>query len=117
DNPPGALVEINARVQAGRLGLVWNYAGEAYDAATIEAWSQAFAAELAALVAHCLQPGSGALTASDLPQARLQADEFALLAAREDARAIEHAFPLTPLQRGVLLESLRGDGADPYFQQ
>ncbi|SDZ30514.1 non-ribosomal peptide synthase domain TIGR01720/amino acid adenylation domain-containing protein, partial [Lysobacter sp. yr284] len=117
DNPPGALVEINARVQGGRLGLVWNYAGEAYDAATIEQWAQAFAAELAALVAHCLAPGSGLLTASDLPQARLDAGEFASLAAREDARSIERAFALTPLQRGVLLESLRGEGTDPYFQQ
>ncbi|UZW58433.1 non-ribosomal peptide synthetase [Lysobacter enzymogenes] len=117
DNPPGALVEINARVRGGRLGLVWNYAGEAYDAVTIEQWTRDFAAELSALVAHCLEPGSGLLTASDLPQARLDAGEFASLAAREDARSIERAFALTPLQRGVLLESLRGEGADPYFQQ
>jgi amino acid adenylation domain-containing protein/non-ribosomal peptide synthase protein (TIGR01720 family) len=117
DNPPGALVEINARIVGGALELAWNHAAEAYDAATITRWTDAFAHELDALIAHCIEPGQGRLTRSDLPQARLAADEFALVAARDDARRIVRAFALTPLQQGLLVETLRRRGADPYWQQ
>ncbi|RMH92926.1 amino acid adenylation domain-containing protein, partial [Lysobacter pythonis] len=117
DNPPDVLLEINARVVGARLELAWNYAGEAFDASTIQRWADAFADELKNLIAHCLRPGQGRLTPSDLPQMRLPGHEFTVLAARADGQAIERAFPLTPLQRGVLVESLRRSGRDPYFQQ
>ncbi|MGO1081377.1 condensation domain-containing protein, partial [Inquilinus sp. CA228] len=75
-SPLGAELVVNGQVAEGLLGLSWLYSAARHDAGTIEQLAQAFAAELAALVALCGAPGAGGLTPSDVPLAGLSQAEL-----------------------------------------
>ncbi|MGO1081355.1 condensation domain-containing protein, partial [Inquilinus sp. CA228] len=67
--------------------------------------AQAFAAELAALVALCGAPGAGGLTPSDVPLAGLSQAELDALPV--PAAEVEDLYPLSPMQQGMLFHSLQ----------
>ncbi|MGO1081376.1 condensation domain-containing protein, partial [Inquilinus sp. CA228] len=75
-SPLGAELVVNGQVAEGVLGLSWLYSAARHDTVTIEQLAQAFAAELAALVALCGAPGAGGLTPSDVPLAGLSQAEL-----------------------------------------
>ena len=104
-SPLGAELVVNGQVAEGVLGLSWLYSAARHDAGTIEQLAQAFASELAALVALCGAPGAGGLTPSDVPLAGLSQAELDALPV--PAQEIEDLYPLSPMQQGMLFHSLQ----------
>jgi non-ribosomal peptide synthase protein (TIGR01720 family) len=73
------LVDVTARVMAGRL-LVWfGYSENRYRPSTLEALSARFVEALRALVAHCASPEARGLTPSDFQGADLSQDAVDML--------------------------------------
>ena len=65
------LLEVEGRVQGGRLQVQWMYSRETHRRETIEALARGFAEELGEIIGHCLAPGVGGFTPSDFPEAEL----------------------------------------------
>ncbi|MFD1148976.1 amino acid adenylation domain-containing protein [Saccharothrix hoggarensis] len=109
---PGAprphLLDVVGQVRDDRLEFTFHYSENAHDEATVTGLADGFAAALRAIVAHCAQPGVGGRTPSDFPLARLTQDEV-------DRITGEDAYPLTPMQAGMVFHGLGDRGV--YFQQ
>ncbi|MGK3989851.1 amino acid adenylation domain-containing protein [Sorangium sp. So ce136] len=110
------LLEVNAVVTGGQLELSWIYSPEAHREGTIRALASGFTAELEALIAHCRAPEAGGYTPSDFPLARLREPALAQLFARW-GRGIEDAYPLSPVQQGMLFHTLYDRESGAYCQQ
>jgi amino acid adenylation domain-containing protein/non-ribosomal peptide synthase protein (TIGR01720 family) len=103
--PLVAELVVTGQVVESALSLAWTYSAARHDAATIEGLAKVFGAELQALVELCCAPGAGGLTPSDVPLAGLT--QSVLDALPLPASEIEDVYPLSPVQRGILLHSLR----------
>ncbi|WP_437756712.1 amino acid adenylation domain-containing protein [Sorangium sp. So ce1389] len=110
------LLEVNAVVTGGRLEVSWVYSPEAHRDSTVKALADGFTAELEALIAHCRAPGAGGYTPSDFPLARLREPVLAQLFSRW-GRGIEDAYPLSPVQQGMLFHTLYDRESGAYCQQ
>ncbi|OYV15455.1 MAG: Amino acid adenylation domain protein, partial [Methylococcaceae bacterium NSP1-2] len=107
--------EIVSHIANGQLQLTWRYSGERYYKATIAALMQAYQQNLIALIAHCLQPETGAYTPSDFPLATLTQPELDGL--KLPARQVDDLYPLAPLQHGLLFHSLYAPDSGVYCVQ
>jgi amino acid adenylation domain-containing protein/non-ribosomal peptide synthase protein (TIGR01720 family) len=108
-------LEINGAVAGGQLRLRWSYSGEQYEAKTIERLANRYMEELAALVEHCRGEGAGGRTPSDYPLARLSQAEVDRLTG--DGRGVEDIYPVTPMQQGMLFQTLLDPQAVGLFEQ
>ncbi|MFD8495080.1 amino acid adenylation domain-containing protein [Amycolatopsis sp. NPDC059657] len=108
-------LEIVGLVKDGRLDFTWSYSANLHDAATVERLATEFAAQVAALVEHCLRPGAGGRTPSDFPLAGLDQSTVDRLVG--DGRAIEDIYPLTPMQSGILYDSMMAPDSNAYVAQ
>jgi amino acid adenylation domain-containing protein/non-ribosomal peptide synthase protein (TIGR01720 family) len=108
--PRRYLLEVNAGVAGGRLQAAWTYSEAVHRADTVERLAGAWLDALRELVAHCTAPGTGGATPSDFPLLRIGQAELDRLVAQVGGR-VEDAYPLTPLQHGILFHSL--ESADP----
>lgn len=115
DAPLPTPLAIDCQVQEGRLGMRWTYSREQFDEASVTALADAYSAELALLVEHCLDDRSGGCSPADFPLARLSQAQLDALAI--PARRIEDIYPLTPMQEGLLLHTLLEPGQGLYFMQ
>jgi non-ribosomal peptide synthase protein (TIGR01720 family) len=73
------VLNINAMVSNGQLGIGIEYSKEQLDEAVVASFAEALVAKLSAIVNHCQTPGVGGLTPSDLPDAGMdqqQLDKF-----------------------------------------
>ncbi|HEY0514544.1 MAG TPA: amino acid adenylation domain-containing protein [Thermoanaerobaculia bacterium] len=114
------LFAVDALVLGDRLRVNWSYDPGLHLPATAERLARGFSAEISALVEHCLSPGAGGVTPSDVPLAGLGQEELDRLlgTAPETIRGVEDLYPLAPMQEGMLFHSLySGEGADLYFEQ
>jgi amino acid adenylation domain-containing protein/non-ribosomal peptide synthase protein (TIGR01720 family) len=109
------LLEITGAVRDGELQFGWTYSRNRHSRATIENRASSFVEILRELVHHCQQPESGGVTPSDFPLAPLLQDELDELVGT--GREVEDLYPLTPVQRGILVQSIGAPGAGPYFEQ
>lgn len=115
DAPRRAWFEVVARVRGGCLEVHWHYSEALHDAADVAQLLQAYEADLAGLVDHCLQDGVACLSPDDVPLAGLQQAELDALAL--DAPNVEDIYPLAPMQQGLLLHTLLNPGAGMYLMQ
>ncbi len=113
--PRGHRLEVTGMVFEGELRMDWMYGRAVHDRATVERVAERFAAELRTLVAHCREPGAGGVTPSDFPLARLTQAE--LDARLGSGRGVEDVYPVTPMQEGLLFESLFAPGTGIYVSQ
>ena len=108
-------LSINGQVYAGELSLEWTFSRDMFDVDTVQRLADQFAAELEAIVAHCLEDAQAGLTPSDVPLAGLtqaQLDSLPIPAAQ-----IEDLYPLAPMQQGMLFHSLLEQGGGHYINQ
>ena len=115
DAPLGNWLEINGQVYGGELNLNWSFSREMFDEATVQGLADDYAQELQALIEHCGQPGNRGVTPSDFPLARLtqaQLDSVPLAMAE-----VEDLYPLSPMQQGMLFQSLYSEGSGDYINQ
>ncbi|WP_369986954.1 non-ribosomal peptide synthase/polyketide synthase [Pseudomonas xanthosomatis] len=114
----GALLSnwlsLNGQVYDGQLSIGWTFSRECFEVAAIDRLAQAYAEELASLVAHCSTAGNRGLTPSDVPLARLGQ---AQLEALEQGRVLEDVYPLSPMQQGMLFHALYDEAQHAYVNQ
>ncbi|VVN21638.1 Linear gramicidin synthase subunit D [Pseudomonas fluorescens] len=115
DAPMGNWLTLNGQVYGGELSIGWSFSRERFDIATIERLAQDYAAELAALIAHCVTPGTQGLTPSDFPLAGL--NQAQLDSVPVASRQIADIYPLSPMQQGMLFHSLYEQQAGDYVNQ
>ncbi|HEU0079301.1 MAG TPA: amino acid adenylation domain-containing protein, partial [Longimicrobiaceae bacterium] len=114
--PRRYLLEVHAGIAGGRLQAAWTYSEAVHRAETVERLAGAWLGALRELVAHCTAPGAGGATPSDFPLLRIGQAELDRLVASAGGR-VEDAYPLSPLQQGILFHSLESGDADTYFEQ
>ncbi|UII73719.1 non-ribosomal peptide synthase/polyketide synthase [Pseudomonas sp. HN11] len=111
--PLGNWLEINGQVYGGELKLNWSFSQQMFDEATVQRLADDYAAQLRALIEHCCD--NHGVTPSDFPLARLsQAQLDTLPVAVAD---VEDLYPLSPMQQGMLFQSLYGEGSGDYINQ
>ncbi|HEU0077897.1 MAG TPA: condensation domain-containing protein, partial [Longimicrobiaceae bacterium] len=108
-------VEVSGAVRGGRLELALSYSAAVHGMETMQRLAGWYAEELRALLAHCTSAEAGGYTPSDFPLAGLSQAELDALLGRE--RGVEDVYPLTPLQEGMLFESLYAPGSGVYVGQ
>ncbi|GCE14878.1 hypothetical protein KTT_47370 [Tengunoibacter tsumagoiensis] len=110
------LIEINGSISGGQLHLIWTYSQQVHEQETINRLAQHYLQALQALIAHCQSPAAGGYTPSDFPLVKLsQAQLDAILSS--DQGGIEAIYPLSPLQQGLLFQSLYAPGEGDYIIQ
>ncbi|WP_448651634.1 amino acid adenylation domain-containing protein [Pseudomonas fluorescens] len=115
DAPLGNWLEINGQVYGGELKLNWSFSQEMFAQATVQQLADDYALELKALIEHCCAAAHQGVTPSDFPLARLsqrQLDALPLSVAE-----VEDLYPLSPMQQGMLFQSLYGEGSGDYINQ
>ena len=75
-NSRAHVIDVNARVENGRLTARWQYAPALFHKETITNVAEAFFNELARLIDHCLEVDQGQHTPSDFPLANLAQDDL-----------------------------------------
>ncbi|WP_248752418.1 non-ribosomal peptide synthase/polyketide synthase [Pseudomonas sp. MWU15-20650] len=113
--PLGNWLEINGQVYGGELKLNWSFSQAMFGEATVQRLADEYASQLKALIDHCCESAYQGVTPSDFPLARLsqgQLDDLAL-----DAAQVEDVYPLSPMQQGMLFQSLYGEGTGDYINQ
>ncbi|MEY4509248.1 MAG: hypothetical protein RLZZ450_1370 [Pseudomonadota bacterium] len=113
--PLGNWLEIDGQVYDDELSLRFQYSPKIHDADRVRGLVEAFARALTEIVEHCIEPEVGVLTPSDVPLSTLTRGELARLSARR--RDIEDVYPLTPLQQGMLFQSLFAPAQQTYVSQ
>lgn len=69
-------IEVEARIAAGRLEIVFAYPASQYRAETMTAVAERTAGALREIIAHCRRPGSGSATPADFPDAEITQDDL-----------------------------------------
>ncbi|MDF2796222.1 MAG: pvdJ, partial [Pseudomonas orientalis] len=113
--PLGNWLEINGQVYGGELKLNWSFSQAMFAPATVQQLADEYAEELRALIDHCCEPANRGVTPSDFPLANLtqqQLDDLAL-----NVSEVEDLYPLSPMQQGMLFQSLYGEGTGDYINQ
>ncbi len=110
------LLEINALIVAGELQVVWRHSQQAHQVETVEQVAQAYLRNLRALVAHCCAVETSRYTPSDFTAVGLPQAEVDHLLATYDQN-IEDIYELSPMQQGMLFESLYAPASGVYVTQ
>ncbi|WP_277965035.1 condensation domain-containing protein, partial [Pseudomonas sp. RIT-To-2] len=111
----GNWLSINGQVYNGELNLGWTFSRDMFAPATIQRLADDYAAELTALVAHCVDEQAQGVTPSDFPLAAL--DQAQLDSLSVPAGEIEDIYPLSPMQQGMLFHALYERQAGHYINQ
>ncbi|BBP75832.1 non-ribosomal peptide synthetase [Pseudomonas sp. Ost2] len=113
--PLGSLISINGQVQGGELQLHWGFSREVFDTPTLQRLADDYRRELEALIAHCTAEGVAGVTPSDFPLTRLTQEQLGRLPVA--VQDIADIYPLSPMQEGLLLHTLREPGSGIYLMQ
>ncbi|WP_416466970.1 amino acid adenylation domain-containing protein [Pseudomonas sp. LFS044] len=113
--PLGNWLSINGRVYGGELSLGWSFSREMFKPESVQQLADEYAAELKALIAHCVSGEVAGITPSDVPLSGL--DQVQLDSLPVAAAHIEDIYPLSPMQQGMLFHASEDDQADLYINQ
>ncbi|BAY37781.1 amino acid adenylation domain-containing protein [Nostoc sp. NIES-2111] len=114
------LLEIDSIIAGEQLRIEWTYSTNFHQQATIENLAQEFVKALQSLIAHCSSPENGGYTPSDFPLVKLKQSELDQILTglgKTNWRNIEDIYPLSPMQEGMLFESLYAPDSQAYFEQ
>jgi non-ribosomal peptide synthase protein (TIGR01720 family) len=92
------LIDLNARIEGGRLQVEWAFSESLHSRATIERLAERYLDRLRALIAHCRSDEAGGYTPSDFPLADIDADTLALLEAELDFDELDMDYDLDPAE-------------------
>lgn len=120
--PMANALAVHAFVDETRaLRVHWVYSTDVFDDGSIAALAARFEDALASLVAECrkrVATEGGGATPGDFPLARRAGlTQAAIDAARFDWRAIDDVYPLSPMQQGMLFQSLLSPEQSTYVNQ
>ncbi|MFH8470695.1 amino acid adenylation domain-containing protein [Streptomyces sp. NPDC017991] len=116
--PAPAELDINATVtdtpEGPRLAARFTAPEGVLDPAEVAELAQLWCAALKGLARHIATPGAGGLTPSDVPLVRARQSD--LDAWRQQYPGLTDAWPLTPLQAGLLFHSMLNDSEFDAYQ-
>ncbi|MDF5715312.1 MAG: amino acid adenylation domain-containing protein [Rhizonema sp. NSF051] len=119
------LLDINAIITNERLQIDWTYSTNVHQQSTIENIALEFVATLRELITHCLSPDNGGYTPTDFPLVKFDQRELDQVLANielkpQDSKthstSVEDIYPLSPMQQGMLFESLYAPNSGVYFE-
>ncbi len=120
------LLDINAIIADEQLQINWTYSSNIHSHATVEKLACEFVSTLQDIIAHCLEPENIGFTPSDFPLIKLNQLDLDLVLARvamtpelgqNKWQNLEDIYPLSPMQEGMLFESLYAPDSGVYFEQ
>jgi non-ribosomal peptide synthase protein (TIGR01720 family) len=121
------LLRINAGVSDGQLEIFWTYSENVHERETVERFAAHFIAALQDIIAHCRLQETTHYTPSDFPLSALNQRELDRVVAairKTDAAPaargrdnLEDIYALSPVQEGMIFQSLYDPAADVYFRQ
>ncbi|MCB8924044.1 MAG: amino acid adenylation domain-containing protein [Ardenticatenaceae bacterium] len=106
------LIEINAMVAEDRLLVRWRFSKVAHRSATIENLAQAFLDALRQLIAMCQSRTGKERTLPNVPL--VQSDLPTINHLLEKSPATENIYPSSPIQQGMLFQSLYAPTSGVY---
>ncbi|MBD2520823.1 amino acid adenylation domain-containing protein, partial [Nostoc sp. FACHB-973] len=121
-----SLLDVNAIIANERLQIHWTYSTHIHQQTTIENIAAYFVETLQEIIAHCLSPENAGYTPTDFPLIKLNQQELDGVLARlplqpqlgkTNWQNIEDIYPLSPMQEGMLFESLYAPDSGVYFEQ
>ncbi|MEV8536217.1 amino acid adenylation domain-containing protein [Streptomyces sp. NPDC051211] len=120
DMPVMSTLEINAAVtdteEGPQLGVRFGFPAGVLAREDVEQLAELWGTALEGLARHVAQPGAGGLTPSDVPLVSVRQSELETWERRHPS--LTDVWPLTPLQSGLLFESLMADSTyDAYHVQ
>ncbi|MFT0475969.1 amino acid adenylation domain-containing protein [Pseudomonas antarctica] len=115
DAPLGNWLEINGQVYGGELKLNWSFSQAMFAEATVQQLADDYALELKTVIEHCCAAANQGVTPSDFPLARLSQAQLDALPL--SVSQVEDLYPLSPMQQGMLFQSLYGEGSGDYINQ
>lgn len=95
------------RISNGELSVRMQYSIEVYDGDVIEAVVCQFVEELRSILDHCAKEENGGVTPSDFKLVKLTQQQLDRIPGQ--ARNIADIYPLSPLQEGILYETVSTD--------
>jgi amino acid adenylation domain-containing protein/non-ribosomal peptide synthase protein (TIGR01720 family) len=108
------LLDVSASIVGGRLQVAWSYSKEVFHQQTVERLAAGFNEALRGIMAHCLST-EPSWTPSDFPLAKLNDAQLQrVLHAEKD---VEDLYTLSPMQEGMLFQSLFEAGTGVYLTQ
>ncbi|WP_148662958.1 non-ribosomal peptide synthetase, partial [Scytonema hofmannii] len=119
-------LDINAVIADQQLQIHWTYSRNLHAQTTIEHLASEFVCELQNLIAHCLEPDNVGYTPTDFPLIQLDQSELDLILAKVASNVqqsqihwqnLEDIYSLSPMQEGMLFESLYAPDTGVYFEQ
>ncbi|GAX45459.1 amino acid adenylation domain-containing protein [Tolypothrix sp. NIES-4075] len=114
------LLDINSIIIEKRLQINWSYSTNIHKHNTIEKLAQEFVNILRELIEHCLAPENRGYTPSDFPLIKLEQRELERILTdlknQDNWQNIEDIYPLSPMQQGMLFESLYAPDSGVYFE-
>ncbi|HTC94629.1 MAG TPA: amino acid adenylation domain-containing protein, partial [Terriglobales bacterium] len=108
-------LEINASVAEGALHVYWTFSQCLHKQETMQQLAEAYLHTLRQTIACCLE-STGGFTPSDFPLTKLTQPQIDGMV-RQFGLRIEDAYPLSPMQRGMLFHSLYESDAGAYIEQ
>ena len=107
------LLEIDAYIHDGQMGLRFGFSQQIFHKNTVETFAAHFIDEVRKLAVYS-HSGEPNYSPSDFPLLRMTQQEVDEIAAHG---AIEDIYPLSPLQHGILLHTLRAPDSGLYVNQ
>ena len=104
-----AQLGFSGKIFGGQLQCSLNYSSGQYDAATMQSLAAHIEDGLREVIRHCQQRDAGGFTPSDFPLAHV--DQTRLDAWQADYPDLARLYPATPMQAGLLFESLLDSSA------
>lgn len=112
------LLQINGSLLNGELIFRWNFSKQLHHQDTIQSLAEGFTHQLQLIIEHCIHCEYQSYTPSDFPAATIDQIELdQLLAKQVNAQQIEDVYDLSPLQQGLLFESLNTPQSGLYMEQ
>ncbi|WP_255288952.1 non-ribosomal peptide synthetase, partial [Bacillus cereus] len=114
---PFALI-INGILTDGKLSLGINYSRRQYKRETIEQLANELQESLREIIEHCVTKERAELTPSDITFKGMTIDVLnRIVQETKHIGDIEDVYPLTPMQKGMLFDSLLNSQSKAYFEQ
>ncbi|HYG10269.1 MAG TPA: condensation domain-containing protein, partial [Pyrinomonadaceae bacterium] len=108
------LLDVSASIVGGQLQVAWSYGEQTLQRQTVEGLAAQFVEALREIIGHCLT-AEPRWTPSDFPLAKLRQEQLdRILRARKQ---VEDIYALSPMQEGMLFQSLYEAGTGVYVTQ
>jgi non-ribosomal peptide synthase protein (TIGR01720 family) len=102
------VIEVEVKVERGRLRIDWIYSANLHRRETIQAYADQFRADLEEIISYCVAVSQPAAT-PEYPLSGLDSSEIRALLEKEPD--LEDVYRLAPMQEGMLYHALQASSA------